>query len=144
MRSNSGFTLIELMIVVAIVGIISSIALPAYQSYMARAQVSEAISLASGLKTAVAGAAQESGSLSGINSGSNGIPNATDVAGKYVEQIDVVAGNITVTMRDVAAGVHLDIAAKTLIFEAAIVNDGVRWSCGAGSSMPAIYQPKNC
>ena len=84
MKRQSGFTLIELMIVVAIIGILAAIALPAYQDYTARSQVSEAMSLASGLKIQVADIYADEGALTNADSGVGGIPAAADVTGKYV------------------------------------------------------------
>ena len=78
-QMQKGFTLIELMIVVAIIGILAAVALPAYQDYTARAQVTEAFNLAGGLKIQVADVYADQGALTGIASGADGIPAATDV-----------------------------------------------------------------
>ncbi|MCP2936897.1 prepilin-type N-terminal cleavage/methylation domain-containing protein, partial [Salmonella enterica subsp. enterica serovar Typhimurium] len=73
-KAQQGFTLIELMIVVAIIGILAAIALPQYQNYTKKARFAETLSVAESYKTAVAVCVQDSGSLTGCSAGSNGIP----------------------------------------------------------------------
>ncbi len=94
-RAQAGFTLIELMIVVAIIGILAAVALPAYQNYMKRAKFSEVILASAAAKTAVEICAQDLATLTGCQTGSNGVP-ATS-ASKYVASVGVAAGVITVT-----------------------------------------------
>ncbi|MBH6809517.1 pilin, partial [Neisseria meningitidis] len=92
---QKGFTLIELMIVIAIVGILAAVALPAYQDYTARAQVSEAILLAEGQKSAVTEYYLNHGTWPSNNSDAGVASTATDIKGKYVKEVKVEKGVIT-------------------------------------------------
>ena len=92
---QKGFTLIELMIVVAIIGILAAVALPAYQDYTKKAKFAEVISISTTYKTAVTVCAQESGALAGCSSGLKGVPSTA--ATTHVASVGVVDGVITVT-----------------------------------------------
>ena len=97
MKLQKGFTLIELMIVVAIIGILAAIAIPAYQDYTIRAQVTEGMNLAAAAKAAVAEDFLNEG-LPPTNRADAGMSaNATDTTGKYVTGVNVANGVITVT-----------------------------------------------
>ncbi|ENW9867478.1 pilin, partial [Neisseria gonorrhoeae] len=94
---QKGFTLIELMIVIAIVGILAAVALPAYQDYTARAQVSEAILLAEGQKSAVTEYYLNHGKWPADN-GAAGVASASEIKGKYVQKVEVNNGVVTAQM----------------------------------------------
>ncbi|HEZ5992156.1 TPA: pilin [Neisseria meningitidis] len=124
---QKGFTLIELMIVIAIVGILAAVALPAYQDYTARAQVSEAILLAEGQKSAVTEYYLNHGKWPGDNSDA-GVASASDIKGKYVQSVEVAKGVITATM--LSSGVNKEIQGKKLSLWAKRQNGSVKWFCG--------------
>ncbi|HEZ5862835.1 TPA: pilin [Neisseria meningitidis] len=124
---QKGFTLIELMIVIAIVGILAAVALPAYQDYTARAQVSEAILLAEGQKSAVTEYYLNHGEWPGNNS-SAGVATSSEIKGKYVEKVEVANGVITAQMA--SSNVNNEIKDKKLSLWAKRQDGSVKWFCG--------------
>ncbi|EPI1497977.1 pilin, partial [Neisseria gonorrhoeae] len=124
---QKGFTLIELMIVIAIVGILAAVALPAYQDYTARAQVSEAILLAEGQKSAVTEYYLNNGEWPKDNA-SAGVASASEIKGKYVESVTVAKGVVTAKMKP--SGVNKEIKDKKLSLWARRENGSVKWFCG--------------
>ncbi|HEZ4704902.1 TPA: pilin [Neisseria meningitidis] len=124
---QKGFTLIELMIVIAIVGILAAVALPAYQDYTARAQVSEAILLAEGQKSAVTEYYLNHGEWPGNNS-SAGVASASEIKGKYVKSVEVKNGVITAQMA--SSNVNNEIKGKKLSLWAKRQDGSVKWFCG--------------
>ncbi|MBH2344838.1 pilin [Neisseria meningitidis] len=124
---QKGFTLIELMIVIAIVGILAAVALPAYQDYTARAQVSEAILLAEGQKSAVTEYYLNHGIWPGDNN-SAGVATSSKIKGKYVEKVEVAKGVITAEMK--SSGVNKEIQGKKLSLWAKRQDGSVKWFCG--------------
>lgn len=150
-RRQGGFTLIELMIVVAIIGILAAIAIPRYQDYVARSQVSEAMSLASGIKTNVSEIFAQTGTCPA--SGSNGLPAATDVNGQYVASVtaagtaaDDGTGGCTVTVAMATTGVASGLASTTVAFTLDAGDGSYNWTCdgGASSPVPDEYLPQSC
>ncbi|MBH6486730.1 pilin [Neisseria meningitidis] len=125
---QKGFTLIELMIVIAIVGILAAVALPAYQDYTARAQVSEAILLAEGQKSAVTEYYLNHGIWPGDNNSAGVASTATDIKGKYVKEVKVANGVITAEMK--SSGVNKEIQGKKLSLWAKRQDGSVKWFCG--------------
>ncbi|HGP7641590.1 TPA: pilin, partial [Neisseria gonorrhoeae] len=124
---QKGFTLIELMIVIAIVGILAAVALPAYQDYTARAQVSEAILLAEGQKSAVTEYYLNNGEWPKDNA-SAGVASASKIIGKYVKQVEVKNGVVTAQMK--SDGVNKEIQGKKLSLWAKRQDGSVKWFCG--------------
>ncbi len=142
MKKQQGFTLIELMIVVAIIGILAAIAIPAYQDYTIRAQVSEGLNLSGGAKAAVTEYYQDRGSLPGDNAEA-GLAAATAIVGKYVDQVEVTDGVIAVQYGNdahaVIDGQHLELTPDT-------TNAGsVAWDCAtAGTEIENKHLPAAC
>ncbi|EMT7487616.1 pilin [Neisseria gonorrhoeae] len=124
---QKGFTLIELMIVIAIVGILAAVALPAYQDYTARAQVSEAILLAEGQKSAVTEYYPNNGKWP-ANNGAAGVASASTIKGKYVQKVEVAKGVVTAQMA--STGVNKEIKGKKLSLWARRQDGSVKWFCG--------------
>lgn len=150
MNAQKGFTLIELMIVVAIIGILAAIAIPAYQDYIARSQVSEAMELASGLKGAVAETFSQDATCP--TNGTNGIATATDINGKYVASVTTAgkataSGGCTITAKMRATGVSKGIQNGELILTLSNADKGSNvWSCTSTgpNKIEQKYLPKSC
>ncbi|HFC7643772.1 TPA: pilin [Neisseria meningitidis] len=124
---QKGFTLIELMIVIAIVGILAAVALPAYQDYTARAQVSEAILLAEGQKSAVTEYYLNHG-IWPKNNTSAGVATSADIKGKYVKSVEVKNGVVTAQMA--SSNVNKEIQGRKLSLWAKRQDGSVKWFCG--------------
>jgi type IV pilus assembly protein PilA len=132
-----GFTLIELMIVVAIIGILAAVAIPAYQDYIARAQMSEAVTLMGGAKTPLSEYIADSGGLPGALTDVVGT-----VSGKYVSAIGLAGDATTVTLTaTMGTNVNSAIQGLTVILSS---TDGAKsWDCSPGTVLPK-YLPAAC
>ena len=133
---QKGFTLIELMIVVAIIGILAAIALPAYQDYTKRTHVSEGLTLAGGAKASVTEYFSSQGKFPSNNS-SAGLAAAADIKGNAVTSVTVANGKIAIAYNDkVTNNATLELSPTTGA-------GGVQWSCKRGTVI-AKYRPSNC
>ena len=134
-KMQQGFTLIELMIVVAIIAILAAIALPAYQDYTIRSQAAEGLSLAAAPKTAIAESFVNRGAWPADRDEAGLSTNATDTTGQYVESVDVTNGEIIVTY---GGNANAKIANETLVFTPYETADGgVAWQCSSATAGPA-------
>jgi type IV pilus assembly protein PilA len=140
-REQQGFTLIELMIVVAIIGIIASVAIPLYTNYSIRTQVSEGIHLSSGAKSAVAEYFQNYGVFATTN-GSAGLEAGANIVGNYVTQLQLsVGGTIEVTYGNRA---HTNITGAVLSITPTSTQGSVTWDCAGDALLPNKYLPDAC
>ena len=131
-KLQKGFTLIELMIVVAIIGILAAIAIPAYQDYTIRAQVSEGMTLAAAAKAAVAETFLNTGTAPANRTEAGMSADGTDTFGKYVSAVEVADGAITVTYD--GDDVNQLIAGETVAITPYTTTDfSVTWTCGASA-----------
>ena len=123
--NQKGFTLIELMIVIAIIGILASIALPAYQTYMKKAKFSEVVLAGSGLKTPIEICIGDKNGVAGCDGGSNGIPaDIGALANSKIKSLKVKNGKITVVGID---ELKVGNANPTYILEPILANGKVTW-----------------
>ncbi len=135
MNNNKGFTLIELMIVVAIIGILAAIAIPAYQNYIARAQASEAYSLLSSTKTGISEYIQNVAEMPSMKIiGQPGWANNIDGGAKYVSSMTIIGtqDNLTVMATMRTTGINQNIRGDTIAINTR--DSGAIWACGYASS----------
>ena len=138
---QKGFTLIELMIVVAIIGILAAIAIPAYQNYTKRSHVSEGLSLAAGAKAAVTEFYSSNGRWPGGNT-SAGLASAASISGNAVDSVTVNGSSITVEFNEKVQD------NAQLKLQGANKDGGVTWDCTTtgvtGTAVDPKFLPSNC
>jgi len=141
-RISAGFTLIELMIVVAIIAILAAIAIPAYQDYLIRAQVSEGVVLASGAKAGVWDYVSNNGTYPPGNE-SAGLAKSTSITGNYVSSVDVTNGVIKVMFDGPSANIKIRSSSKYLILSPIDLGGSINWVC-TPSTVDGKYLPTSC
>ena len=141
-RKQQGFTLIELMIVVAIIAILAAIAIPLYLNYTAQAEGSEATVLSDAAKTAIVQYYNEYGSFPGSNT-SAGIASKNSITGKYVKTVQILTGGvIEATFKP--SGVAKPLENAHLYLSPYATGGSVKWTCKVASSTMYKYVPSTC
>lgn len=138
MKIAKGFTLIELMIALAIVAVLAALAVPAYQDYLARAQVAEGFSLSSDARTAISMRHAYSGTFPADNAEA-GIAEPDSITGPYVESVTIgPAGRIEVLLGNQASA---KVSGQTLALQAVLDDGSLYWNC---EGVDSRYVPSTC
>lgn len=135
MREQRGFTIIELMIVVTVIGILSAIAIPFYQDYVTRAKISEALLMLDPFRIAVSDQLVQKGLVPVDNAAADFRP-PLDEKSRFVRSIEIRDGVVELTFGDPA------LAGRTITLTPALVDDRVTWSCA--STLPEHLKPEDC
>jgi len=138
-KDANGFTLIELMIVIAIIGILATFAIPAYQDYVTRAQVSEGINMVSAVKQTISQIYLEDGAFTNASNGDPNIPTATSIVGKYVSSVTVTQGRVVVNYGNAASTI---ITSETLSMSPTDQGGTISWTCRFSGN--DRFAPKSC
>jgi type IV pilus assembly protein PilA len=145
MKQQKGFTLIELMIVIAIIGILAAIAIPAYQDYTIRSKVSEGLNLAGAAKLAVSETYDSNGGMpTAAGNVSYGLPSAGSIKGNYVSSVTAAATTGLITILYKSSGVGTGADGATIIMTPDTSSPGAMgWDCNSGT-MPNKFRPATC
>ncbi len=140
---QKGFTLIELMIVVAIIGILAAVAIPAYQDYTVRAKVQEGVNLSNPHRTSL-GIACSEGDLNGATHGSLGLSASGSYNGSYTSTIvgagtGVTTGTVTITLKAIGSAIN---AGQQIVYTGTCGAGGMRWTVAGAAGLPAKFEPK--
>lgn len=141
MKVQRGFTLIELMIVVAIIAILAAIAISQYQDYVIRTQVAEGASLAAGMKPAITEFHNTYGRFATGANQSYGLALPTSISGKYVGQVDATGGVITATYGNEA---NQKLQGEDLVFSPLTRAGSMEWVCNRSNTLKEKYVPTVC
>ena len=146
MNKQQGFTLIELMIVVAIIGILAAIAIPAYQDYTVRARVQEGVNLSSPARTALGIACSEADLANQTNEDLLGLPtstvyavNSNIVARVAAAGTNSTSGTVTITFKSIGAAV---VSGDQVLYTGLCGSGGMTWTISALGDFPAKFKPK--
>jgi type IV pilus assembly protein PilA len=147
MELQKGFTLIELMIVIAIIGILAAIAIPAYQDYTVRSKVSEGLNMSSLAKLAVSETYDSSGRYPSVDNLSYGLPQAASISGTYISEVEANAGDgwVTIIYKSNIGG-NPPAGSRKIVLIPTTSTGAIKWQCGgtADTDMPSKYLPASC
>lgn len=137
---EKGFALIELMIVVTIIGVLSMVSTIAYQNYIIRSQITEAMTFSNALRKQIAGSLYaHTGTLTGLTSGSHGLPLPAVMQGQYVSAVSVLDGAIVITLGN---KVNTFVAGETLTYTPLDRGGSIYWNCKFSGS--PLVVPASC
>lgn len=138
---QTGFTLIELMIVIAIIAILAAIAIPAYQDYLVRSQITEGVALSTEAKSAMWDFVSNKGRFPESNA-SAGLPGPTTINGTYVSSVDVSGGRIKVSFDQPKS--FSRIKTQVLVLSPVTHTGSITWNCANNSTLSKQYLPPFC